>query len=204
MRRVFEVRQSHSGSQPGFWASWRGYYPLRYVATSSHGLVLQSGRQILPQGSCCFWKGMLVFMLLVYFVLNLIQEGECAAPKGFPVGSDVFIYGSLTILIVGLHRKSAKSLCCAGPMCFLLLVDWAGVGVGGGGVGVWCFLSILATNSPWNYSTTSHILEILVPRKRKQRALASHQTSYAEAPLFFLARFCNVGSFSRTLVSASL
>lgn len=88
--------------------------------------MLQRGKENLPQCSYCFWMGIRIFRLLVVFILNFIQEHKCTAPRDFLFGSDVFIYVSLTILTVGLNRKSAESLCYAGPTCFLSLMDWAG------------------------------------------------------------------------------
>lgn len=121
-----KLGMSNPCSQFCFWTSWREYDSLCYPAISSQLLVLQRGKEILPQCSYCFWMGICIFRLLVVFMLNFIQDHKCTAPKDFMFGSDVFIYVSLTILTVGLNRKSAESLCYAGPTCFLSLMDWAG------------------------------------------------------------------------------
>lgn len=121
-----KLGRSNPCSQFCFWTSWREYDSLCYPAISSQLLALQRRKEILPQCSYCFWMGIHIFRLLVVFMLNFIQEHKCIAPKDFLFGSNVFIYVSLTILIVGLNRKSAESLCYAGLTCFLSLMDWAG------------------------------------------------------------------------------
>lgn len=70
----------------------------------------EEGKNILSQFSTASEMEVNIFMLLIFFMLNIIQEDRRTGPKGFLLDSDVFIYASLTILTIGLNRISAESL----------------------------------------------------------------------------------------------
>lgn len=83
-----------------------------------------------------------IFILLISFMLNIIQESKCTGPKGFLLGSDVFIYASLTILTIELNRISAESLLSWVYLCSLPDVLRRPFGV------CWGSLHILSTCGP--------------------------------------------------------
>lgn len=183
--RVFEVRQSSSGSQFGFWTSWRGYYPLRFIALSSHWLELQSGKEMRkrnpPSGPLLPLNGDTYLYAFSFLCAKSYSGGWMYSSQRPSLG----LWCIYLCFFDNCKCRIAQKTSNVPVLCWAHVLSLAG-GLSRG-LGAWeCFRSVLSMNSPQNGST-SHVLEISVPRKRK-RSFGFSSDSYTAATSPFLGK----------------